>query len=317
MRLNLPIFDQLASCQNILIVGMGGGYDIFCGLPIYFELKAQGLKVHLANYSFSEITKLKDGLRLTETLVGITADTQAAFDYFPERYLALWFREHLREDITLWCFEKTGARPLLENYHTLVEHLQIDAILLVDGGVDSLLRGDETEIGTVFEDTISLIAVSEVKNVQTKLLACIGLGVEQEILYAQIFENIAKLTEAGAFLGNCTLVAQMECYQLYEAAVGYVQSQPRQESSVINTSVLSAVQGKFGNYHTSDKTQGSRLWISPLMSIYWFFDVRAVARRNLLFSALRYTDTLTDGLRALLQTRRTLPARKASKIQLP
>jgi len=317
MRLNLPIFDQLANHHNILIAGMGGGYDVFCGLPIYFELKAQGLNAHLANYSFSEIAKLKDGLRLTDTLVGVTADTQAAFDYFPERYLALWFREHLHEEITLWCFDKTGTRPLLENYSTLVEHLAIDAILLVDGGVDSLLRGDETEIGTVVEDTISLIAVSELKGVQTKLLDCIGLGAEQEILYAQILENVAKLTEVGAFLGNCALVAQMECCQLYESAVAYVQSQPRQESSVINTSVLSAVQGKFGNYHTTDKTQGSRLWISPLMPIYWYFDVRGVARRSLLFSALRYTDTLTDAFRALLQTRRTLPPRKASKVQLP
>ncbi|MBZ0284720.1 MAG: DUF1152 domain-containing protein [Anaerolineae bacterium] len=317
MRLNLPIIDQLAGCQNILIAGMGGGYDVFCGLPIYFELKTQGLHVHLANYSFSEITKLKDGIRLTDTLVGITADIQDVLNYFPERHLTQWFREQLNQEITVWCFEKTGARPLLENYGVLIEHLKIDGILLIDGGIDSLLRGDETEIGTVVEDTISLIAVSEIKGVRIKLLGCIGLGAEKEILHAQVFENISKLTEAGAFLGSCTLVSQMESYQLYEAATTYVQSQPRQESSVINASVLAAVQGKFGNYHTTDKTQGSRLWISPLMPIYWFFDAQAIARRSLLFSALRYTDTLTDALRALLQTRRTLPARKSSKIQLP
>jgi len=34
MDLNLPILDQLASCKNLLIAGMGGGYDVFCGLPI-------------------------------------------------------------------------------------------------------------------------------------------------------------------------------------------------------------------------------------------------------------------------------------------
>ena len=26
MELNLPIFDQLSQCQNLLIAGMGGGF---------------------------------------------------------------------------------------------------------------------------------------------------------------------------------------------------------------------------------------------------------------------------------------------------
>jgi hypothetical protein len=39
MQLNLPILDQLSPCRNLLIAGMGGGFDVFCGLPIYFELQ--------------------------------------------------------------------------------------------------------------------------------------------------------------------------------------------------------------------------------------------------------------------------------------
>lgn len=49
MNLNLPILNQLSNCKNLLIAGMGGGYDIFCGLPIYFELRRLGIKAHLAN----------------------------------------------------------------------------------------------------------------------------------------------------------------------------------------------------------------------------------------------------------------------------
>ncbi len=70
MQLNLPILDRVATCKNLLIAGMGGGFDLFCGLPIYFELRARGQNVHLANYSFSEIATLKSGHRLTPTLVG-------------------------------------------------------------------------------------------------------------------------------------------------------------------------------------------------------------------------------------------------------
>jgi len=55
MELNLPTLTQLSNCKNILIAGMGGGFDVFCGLPIYFELKKHGINAHLANFSFSDI----------------------------------------------------------------------------------------------------------------------------------------------------------------------------------------------------------------------------------------------------------------------
>lgn len=138
MELNLPILDQLASCRNLLIAGMGGGFDLFCGLPIFFELQRRGQTVHLASFSFSDIKSCSHGTRLTNTLVGVTADYTGLVFYFPELYLAQWFQEKRNEAVTIWCFHKTGTRPLLENYRVLVEHLSIDGILLIDGGVDSL-----------------------------------------------------------------------------------------------------------------------------------------------------------------------------------
>lgn len=313
MDLNLPIFDQVANCKNLLIAGMGGGFDIFCGLPIYFELKKRGLNVHLANYSFSPFEHLSKGIVLTESLVGITAATETPYHYSPERYLAKWFRVKRGEEVTIWSFENTGVRPLLENYQMLVNHLEIDGIILIDGGVDSLLRGDEAEVGTILEDTISLIAVSELKEIPVRLIACVGMGAEIEIAYAQVFESIAKLTELDAFLGACSLTKRMQAYQDYEDALLFVQSRPAQDPSVINSSIISAVQGKYGNFHLTSKTDGSHLSISPLMPLYWFFELPAIARRNLLFSELRYTDTRTDAYRGFLKARRGFTHRKPSK----
>ena len=48
MKLNLPILSQVSACENLLIAGMGGGFDVFCGLPIYFDLVQRGQRVHLA-----------------------------------------------------------------------------------------------------------------------------------------------------------------------------------------------------------------------------------------------------------------------------
>jgi hypothetical protein len=312
MKLNLPVQEQLASCENLLIAGMGGGFDVFCGLPIYFELQRQGQKVHLANFSFSSVAGLESVKRLSDTLVGVSAEWQGEATYFPEYYLTQWFRERYDKEVTIWCFERMGVRPLVENYNTLVEHLSIDGILLVDGGVDGLMRGDEDEIGTMMEDTISLLAVNELKQVPTRLIANLAYGVEWEVTYAHVLENIASLTRLGAFLGSCSLVREMEVYRLYEDAILYVQDKPEQRPSVINSSVVSAVQGHFGDYHLTERTKGSRLLITPFIPMYWFFELQAVAKRNLFASELRRTDTVTEVAAALTRARYTGSRRSAS-----
>ena len=87
-------------------------------------------------------------------------------------------------------------------------------------------------------------------------------------------ENIAALTQTVGFLGCCSLVPQMEAYKAYEEAVLYVQNAPFQDASVINSSIISSAQGYYGNYHLTQKTEGSLLWISPLMPIYCFLTYR-------------------------------------------
>lgn len=135
-------------------------------------------------------------MRLTETLVGVTAEHEGIVIYFPELYLAQWFQRRRNEAVTVWCFQKSGARPLLENYRVLVDHLSIDGMLLIDGGIDSLMRGDEVGTGTFIEEATSLFAVNELAQIPTRLIGCIGFGAEQGISHAHVFENIAALTEA-------------------------------------------------------------------------------------------------------------------------
>ncbi len=309
MHLNLPIFDQVTGCKNLLIAGMGGGFDVFCGVPIYLELQRRGQTTHLANFSFSELSMVRGGIHLSPTLIGVQANQTDLLPYFPELYLARWFQEKRTEEVTVWSFAKTGAGPLLDNYRLLVERLNIDGILLVDGGVDSLVRGDEAGTGTLIEDACSLYAVNELTGIPVRLMACLGMGAEQDMTYAQILQNIASLAAAGGFLGSCALTPQMEVYQLYEEAVLYAQSQLVQETSVINSSIISAVQGHYGDYHLTEKTQGGRLWISPLMTLYWFFDLPIVAQHNLYLPHLKGTDSFMAALYAYRNAARSFGRR--------
>jgi hypothetical protein len=314
-QLNLPIYDQLAACKNLLIAGMGGGFDIFSGLPIYFELQARGQTVHLANFSFSLLHGLTHSTYLTDSLVGVTADESNFSPYFPEAHLSRWFRS-TGQEVTIWAFEKTGVRPLLANYRALVEHLAIDGILLIDGGVDSLVRGNEAALGTVLEDATSLAAVNALTDVPTRLMACIGFGIERDMAYAHILENIADLAHDEVFLGTCSLLRQMESYQRYEAALLAVQATPYQDPSVINSSIVSAVQGHYGNYHLTEKTRNGRNWISPLMPIYWFFDLPGVAYKNLFLNEIMLTDTFNDVFSQMAKYRRYMPSRQPFRIPL-
>ena len=216
----LPFFEQLETAQNILIAGAGGGFDIFTGLPLYFMLKAAGKTVHLANLSFSTIFA-SNGRVLAPALVEIRAKTEAHLRYFPELHLARWFSNHQNADVPIYCIDRVGTRPITEAYQFLARHLSLDAVILVDGGTDSLMRGDENGLGTPEEDAASLAAVSALEAVPVKVLACLGFGIDtfHGVCHAQFLEAVAALSQTGGYLGTWSLMREMPEAQAYEDAV--------------------------------------------------------------------------------------------------
>jgi hypothetical protein len=122
----------------------------------------------------------------------------------------------------------------------VLDHLAACQNILIDGGVDSLIRGDAAEVGTFIEDTVSLATVSALDDVPVRQLVCLGLGAEQNITYAHVFENIAEFAGSRDFLGVCALTRQLPLYQAYEVAVLSVHDVPVQDPSVINASIISA-----------------------------------------------------------------------------
>ena len=89
-----------------------------------------------------------------------------------------------------------------------------------------------------------------------------------------------------------------------------------QDPSVINASIVSATQGNYGNFHLTEKTKGNRLSISPFMPLYWFFDLAAVAERNLFLRELRRSETRLEAVTALAHCRQLISPRPASRIPL-
>lgn len=38
---SIPFIQKIQKSQNVLLAGMGGGYDVFTGIPLYFDLKGK------------------------------------------------------------------------------------------------------------------------------------------------------------------------------------------------------------------------------------------------------------------------------------
>jgi hypothetical protein len=301
--LRLPFFAELDSAQNILVAGAGGGFDIFSGLPLYFGLRAAGKKVHLANLSFSHLDSAT-GPRLHPTVLEVTADSRVTASYFPEFHLCRWFQQQ-GENVPIYCFDRTGYLPLVEAYRALVRHLGADTLILVDGGTDSLMRGDEAGLGTPEEDIASIAAADELE-LKRKFLVCVAFGVDSfhGVCHAHAFEAVAELTQQGAFLGAFSLLQQMPEVQRYIQATEAVFEAMPHDPSIVSASVLSALEGHYGDHHRTVRTRGSTLWINPLMTLYWCFRLEPVARRILYLDDVKQTQSCWDVMEAIDAFRR-------------
>ena len=231
----IPFLDRLEQANNVLIAGCGG-----------------------------------ERINPTTWRVDRTA---AEIPYFPERWLGEWLARHERT-APIYAFAKSGVRPLAAAYRWIIEQHHIDLVVLVDGGTDSILFGDEPGLGTVVEDAVSIIAANSATEGQA-LLAAIGFGIDHfhGVSHHAFLENVARLTSDGGFLGAFSLSPGTAEAAAFLDLVDYANQRQPMHPSIVCNSIASALRGEFGNYHATNRTSGSDLFVNPLMSQYWAFDV--------------------------------------------
>lgn len=291
--IDLAVPSSLLAAQSVLIAGAGGGFDIYAGIPLFEALSRKGINVTLANLSFSRL-QATSVAPAVPGLYKVDASTKLDVPYFPEGVLSRFYESRGRQ-VPIYAFEKTGVVPLRKCYEYIVEREHIDAVVLVDGGTDILMRGDEAGLGTPEEDMTSLAAVSKL-DVPTKLVYCLGFGIDSYhgVCHAHFLENVAALSKTGAFLGTQSLLASMPEAELYLDAVRYSEIHMASHPSIVNTSIASALEGAFGDVHRTERTRTSELFINPLMSMYWGFELAGLVDHNLYLDALEATETVWD-----------------------
>jgi hypothetical protein len=143
-------------------------------------------------------------------------------------------------------------------------------------------------------------------------VACIGFGSELRdgVRHAQVLERIAELTRAGAFLGVAGLQLGTAAGAAYAEALTFTfANQEGQKQSHVHSVVSSALRGAFGGREPD-------VWVSPLTSLFWFFDLATLARLHLFLARLVETDSIFEATAIIRECRKAIPARSPSDIPL-
>jgi hypothetical protein len=310
----IPFLSRLEGSKNILIAGCGGGFDVFAGVPIAQHLLAMGKSVVFANFSFTNLW-LCGGERITPTMWRVDQKSNE-IPYFPEKWLVEWLASR-GQPAPVYAFAKSGVRPLSAAFSWIMDHHQIDLVLLIDGGTDSIIFGDEPGLGSAVEDAVSIVAADKAAG-ERALLAAIGFGVDHYhgVSHHAFLENVARLTSDGGFLGAFSLPRGTAEADAFLDLVDYANQRQPLHPSIVCNSIASALRGEFGNYHATNRTSGNDLFINPLMSQYWTFGVSRVAHHMVYASKLAETERMEDASRVIELWRETTELRPRRPIPL-
>lgn len=293
--MNLPF--SLPPRSRVLVAGAGGGFDVVCGLPVALSLRDAGCDVHLANYSFAQLSEVQGADRPLPQLYGITGTCGAPpNDYLPERGLARWWKSRFGEDRPVWSLDRVGVRPAREAYRYLRERLGLDAVVLVDGGVDGLFLGNEYDTGTPSMDAVSILAAASLDCRGVYVSTAFGTeGVGKTVRHADALRRIAELVRRRAFLGACAATTEDRASMLFSEAVDTIQRNLEPTShSITAGSITAAMRGSFGDSVVTVRSREQPVWVSPLTLLYWFFDLEAVARAKPYADEVQDTDSVAD-----------------------
>lgn len=319
----LPSFlKRLAdpSIKNVLLCGCGGGFDFLHGLALMPELERLGKRVVVGSYSFGDPNKIQDAEIIWDFGDGaivkrVTANSIPSNHYGPEVHLCGFLdaeRPRSAPHAVYAYYARAFTVPKLTAlYRDIVARHSIDAVIVIDGGSDSLMVGDEEGLGDPIEDAVSVATIAALERPSLKILVSIGLGADRfnHVSDAASLRAIAELTAAGGFLGAVGIEPTSPGFDFYKRGIEYVYANQTFRSALTGF-ILSAAEGYFGSdeipptLQTRVKPGGFFIW--PLMAVIWAFDVEAVARRSLVAQWIRDCPTVRDCHLALYDGRANL-----------
>lgn len=315
-----PTFlTQLAdpAVRTVLLCGCGGGFDFVHGLTLYGELVRMGKAVVIGSYSFGHPEEIGEPAPIVFREGDVIAKCVSARSrpdphYGPEVHVASWLDERYPEaaphEVYAYYARAFTVSTLRRLYAQLVEEHDVDAIVLFDGGSDSLMVGDEEGLGDPIEDAVSVGAVASLPRPSTRILVSIGLGADRfnHVSDAASLRAVAELTAAGGFLGALALEPGSDAHALYRGGIEHIYARQSFRSALTGF-ILSATEGCFGGDEVppvlASRVRPGGFFVWPLMAMLWAFDVTAVARRSRIVEWIADCTTPREALLAVAHRR--------------
>ena len=311
------------SVKNILLCGCGGGFDFVHAAALLPLLRGAGKNVVISSYSFGDPSQIGGDSTVVFEMNGavvkrVTARSEPTAHYGPEVHLCSFLDVRYPETAPHEVYASNARAftvPVLTGFYgQLVAAHDIDAVLLVDGGSDSLMRGDEEGLGDPVEDAVSIAAVAALQRPLTKVVACVGLGTDRfnHVSDGASLRAIAELTARGGFLGALCLEAGGEALGFYEALLEHVYAR-QSFRSVLAGAIATSARGAFAqapiDARFGGRTEPGDVYLWPLMAMFWAFDVGVVAERSQLVQWIRSCTSVDECYAALLRERGKLSLR--------
>ncbi|KAH3760131.1 cell surface glycoprotein [Pelomyxa schiedti] len=254
-------------------------------MNLYPELMRMKKRVVIGSYSFGDPDRIQGNSEVffqhQKALVKkVTAQSEGDWHYAPEINICAFLDEKFPESaphfIYAYYARSFTVSLLSKLYLKFIDEHSIDAFVIIDGGSDSLMRGNEAGLGDPLEDAVSVATVALLPGIKLKILLTIGLGCDRfnTVSDASSFRAIAELTRDGGFMG---------CFSIEPDSFS---DQFLQEASELQLK--------------------ESLFLWPLMAIFWAFDPVAVARRSLTIQWIQDSETVADMQKSFFHNRASI-----------
>jgi hypothetical protein len=259
--------DLIGSSSRSLVIGIGGGGDVAGALATARFLEFCGLEFVLGGLSWERrVFDPLPGARMLSEVDNVRVLHQYAWMangdsqtkggvYFAESRMAAFLaKEVLLVDIS------GGVKGVVAGLERAIEELNIDLLVGIDVGGDSLAKGAEPGLRSPLADSIMLAAFVELdKRGYRTLWGVFGYGSDGELTVDEIEAALSSLAGAGGLLGAWSLTPKTAAE--LEAAIKTV---PTEASAI-------PVQGFRGASGESEIRDGSRrVKLTPLTALTFF-----------------------------------------------
>lgn len=200
------MFKHLEKCEKALVLGIGGGGDIFATIPTRNFLKKIGIEAYVGCVAWERfILDPKPGPRPLEELVNIQELSETVCIGGPDtvtengvKLQASYLSERLNERVILVDITK-GVKKTAKGLDEALSKLGASLLIGVDGGGDILARGMEKNLRSPLCDSVMLASLHYMKN--RNLLGVFAAGCDGELSLEEILSYISEIASIGGYLG--------------------------------------------------------------------------------------------------------------------